>query len=214
MPRQRCQLPRDDPPARKRRPHRLPWWIAILVLASACSRTDDAAPSASTPSGTTASSSVSVAPSQPVNFQMRQVKKIVSPSSADWSKTRLTCSVQGEDLSDCVASTLDAARIVLFRPEQGSQKYILGPVIVDGTDVERASAQLEQQSDLGWSVSIGLTTEAAEAFRRLRRWLLVPSIPRTRSQSSSMAASCPRRECLNRSRTASSLSRAGSPRRI
>jgi preprotein translocase subunit SecD len=30
--------------------------------------------------------------------------------------------------------------------------------------VERASAQLEQQSDLGWSVSIELRPEAAEAF--------------------------------------------------
>lgn len=165
MPRQRCQLPGDDPAARKRRPHRLPWWIAILVLASAYSRTDDAASSPSTPSRTTASSSGSVAPSQHANVQMRQVMKIVSPSSADWSKTRLTCSGQGEALSDCVASTLDAVRIVLLRPEQDGEKYVLGPVIVDGTDVERARAQLEQQSDLGWSVSIELRAEAAEAFK-------------------------------------------------
>jgi preprotein translocase subunit SecD len=96
---------------------------------------------------------------------MRQVMKIVMPSSADWSKTRLTCSGQGEALSDCVASTLDAVRIVLLRPEQDGEKYVLGPVIVDGTDVERASAQLEQQSDLGWSVSIELTTGAAEAIK-------------------------------------------------
>jgi preprotein translocase subunit SecD len=113
----------------------------------------------------TAASSGSVAPSQHANFQMRQVMKIVSPSSADWSKTRLTCSGLGEALSDCVASTLDAVRIVLLRPEQDGEKYVLGPVIVDGTDVERASAQLEQQSDLGWSVSIELRAEAAEAFK-------------------------------------------------
>lgn len=115
------------------------------------------------PPRTTASSSVSVAASQPANFQMRQVKRIVSASSADWSETRLTCSTQGEPLSDCVASTLEARRIVLLRPERGGEKYVLGPVIVDGTDVERATARLEQQPDL-WSVSIELRAEAAEAF--------------------------------------------------
>lgn len=164
MPRQRRQLPADDPAVPKRRPHRLPWWIALLVLASACSRADEAASSPSMPSRTTAPSSGWVAPSQHVNFQMRQVMKIVSPSSADWSKTRLTCSAQGEALSDCVASTLDAARIVLLRPEPGGEKYVLGPVIVDGTDVERATAQLVQQPDF-WSISIELTAEAAEAFK-------------------------------------------------
>jgi hypothetical protein len=51
-------------------------------------------------------------------------------------------------------------RIVLLRPEQGSEKYVLGPVIVDGTDVERATARLEQQPDL-WSVSIGPQNEIA-----------------------------------------------------
>jgi preprotein translocase subunit SecD len=63
-----------------------------------------------------------------------------------------------------VASALDVDRIILLRPEE-SEKYVLGPVIVDETDVVRATAQLEQQADLGWSISIELTADAAEAFQ-------------------------------------------------
>jgi preprotein translocase subunit SecD len=97
---------------------------------------------------------------------MRQVIEIVMQTSADWRRTRLTCSGQGDALNDCVASAPDAVRIVLLRPEE-SEKYVLGPVIVDATDVERATAQLEeleQQPDF-WSISIELRAEAAEAFK-------------------------------------------------
>jgi preprotein translocase subunit SecD len=164
MTRQRRQLPEDNPAALKQSPHRLLWWIAVLVLASACSRVSDAAPAASVSPSTTESSSGSVAPSQRANLQMRQVIQIVVQTSADWRTTRLTCAGQGDALNDCVASALDVDRIILLRPEE-SEKYVLGPVIVDETDVVRATAQLEQQADLGWSISIELTADAAEAFQ-------------------------------------------------
>lgn len=96
---------------------------------------------------------------------MRQVIEIVTQTSADPRTTRLTCSGQGDALSDCVACALDAERIILVGPEE-SKKYVLGPVIVDETDVQRATAQLEQQADLGWSISFELTPDAAaEAFQ-------------------------------------------------
>jgi preprotein translocase subunit SecD len=94
---------------------------------------------------------------------MRQVIEIVTPTSEDWRKKRLTCPGQGDALDDCVA-TVDAVRIVLLRPEE-DKKYVLGPVIVDETDVDQATAQLEQQADLGWSISIELTADAAEVFQ-------------------------------------------------
>jgi preprotein translocase subunit SecD len=169
MTRQRRQLPEDNPAALKRSPHRLQWWIAVLVLASACSRAGGAAPPESVSPSTTESSSDSVAPSQRANLQMRQVMEIVPPSSADWDETKLTCSAQGEALSDCVASARDVGSIVLLRPEQGGKKYVLGPVIVDETDVVHATAQREPpfatRLPRGWSIYIDLTAEAAEAFQ-------------------------------------------------
>jgi preprotein translocase subunit SecD len=48
-------------------------------------------------------------------------------------------------------------------------KYVLGPVIVDETDVVLATAQREPpfatQLHRGWSISIDLTAEAAGAFQ-------------------------------------------------
>jgi preprotein translocase subunit SecD len=164
MSRQCFQPPGEDHVAHEWRLHRLPWWIAILVLASACSGAYDPASSPSISPRTTETSSGSVDPLQRANLQMRRVIEIVTPTSANWAKKRLTCSGQGDVLNDCVASKLDAVRIVLLRPEDG-WKYVLGPVIVDETDVEQATAQLEQQADLGWSISIELTADAADAFQ-------------------------------------------------
>lgn len=100
---------------------------------------------------------------------MRQVLQIVPRSSADWDETKLTCSAKGQALSDCVASALDVGRIVLLRPEQGGQKYVLGSVIVDETGVLHATAQREgpyaPTYSAYWSVSIEFTAEAAESFQ-------------------------------------------------
>jgi preprotein translocase subunit SecD len=96
--------------------------------------------------------------------------EIVPPSSAVWDETTLTCSGQGEALSDCVASAPDVGRIVLLlQPEQSGKKYVLGPVIVDESDVVHATAQREPpfatQLPRGWSIYIDLTAEAAAAFQ-------------------------------------------------
>jgi hypothetical protein len=52
--RQRRKRPANNPAAPRRRPHRLPWWLVILVLASGCGRPDEMA---SSPSISTASPS-------------------------------------------------------------------------------------------------------------------------------------------------------------
>ena len=165
---QRHQLPEADAVAPKRRPHRLLWWIALLVLASACSRAGDAASPASVSPSSAESSSDSVAPSEAANLQMRQVMAIVPTSSPDWDETKLTCSAQGEALSDCVAAARDVGGIVLLGPEKGDGKYVLGRVIVDETGVVHATAQREGQYapsySAYWSVYIDLSADAAEAF--------------------------------------------------
>jgi hypothetical protein len=76
---------------------------------------------------------------------------------------------QGEALSECVASARDVESIVLLRPVQGGQKYVLGSVIVDETGVVHATAQREgpyaPSYSAYWSVYVDLTAEAADAFQ-------------------------------------------------
>ena len=159
----------NNPAAPRLRPHRLQRLLAILVLASSCGGAGDTASSPSISTRTIEPSSASVAPSQHTGLQMRQVLEIVPRSSAVWDETTLTCSGQGEVLSECVASARDVGSIVLPRHEQGGQKYVLGSVIVDETDVAHATAQREgpyaPSYSAYWSVYIDFTAEAADAFQ-------------------------------------------------
>jgi preprotein translocase subunit SecD len=100
-------------------------------------------------------------------LQFRQVIKIIASSSPDWKKTPVTCELQDAALRECLVSTLDLSRVVLaLEPPLGGAKYVLGPLIVDAADVDRAKAAPEAQFDVGWSVEMHLTPEGAKAYYR------------------------------------------------
>jgi preprotein translocase subunit SecD len=140
-------------------------FLIMWVLAPACVSREGSSNSPSVSQSTTASSTFSVSPSQGENLQLRQVIDVLSHLSPDWKSTPLTCRDPVEAVGTCVASAMDAERIVLLRPDDPAQKYILGPVIVDGTDVVHATAYLEPQPGREWwSVSADLTAEAAKTF--------------------------------------------------
>ena len=91
--------------------------------------------------------------------------EIVTPSSADWDETRLTCPEAEEGLPECIAASADAPRIVLLGPEGAEGKVVLGARIVDGSDVDRAVAQPGAQPGGDWVVVVELTPEGTAAFR-------------------------------------------------
>ena len=129
------------------------WWCLVLALASACG-----------PAGDVPSPTGSTDPSTGGDLQLRPVIEIVPRSSSDWDATPLTCAAGGEALEECVASELDAPRIVLLGPGDAGEKVVLGPRIVDGSDVERAIAQQDAQQRRGWSVYVELTAEGTATF--------------------------------------------------
>lgn len=129
------------------------WWLVVLVFASACGPADDRP-----------SPSVSIVPSESAVLQLRPVVEIVTPSSTAWEETDLTCTFQAAARGECSASTLDEPRIVLPGPGEDPEKYVLGPHVVDGRDVERAVAQRDTQPDAGWIVYVDLTAEGTERF--------------------------------------------------
>lgn len=127
--------------------------MLMLMLAAACTPAEDMPPPPA-----------SLTPSTSGDLQLRPVIEIVPRSSTAWDETPLTCPARGEALKDCVASRLDAPRIVLLRPGEGGGKYVLGAAIVDRNDVERAIAQSDAQPGSGWSVDVNLTAEGTAAF--------------------------------------------------
>ena len=134
--------------------------MLTLLSVTACDRAADQDTASSTTRGSATSS---VAPSPATDLQLRPVEQTVSPASPDWSSTRPTCPRDGAALAECVASAPPDAGIVLRGPEAAGAKYVLGPVIVGGSDVSRATARPEGPG-LGWSVSVGLTADGTAAL--------------------------------------------------
>jgi len=122
------------------------------VIATACNSTQNMPPP---PSGSTAASAGGA-------FQLRPVIEVVPRTAAAWDQTELTCAARGEGLRDCVKAAVDAPRIVLLGPAE--EKYVLGPRIVDGSDVEDAAAQPDAAPSSGWSVSVSLTADGTAAL--------------------------------------------------
>ena len=127
------------------------WWLLALVIAAACGSTPDKPP----PSGSTVASNDGA-------FQLRPVVEVVPRSAAAWDQTELTCADRGEWLRHCVGAALEAPRIVLLGP--AGDKYVLGPRIVDASDVENAAADPDAPPSSGWSVSVNLTADGTAAL--------------------------------------------------
>jgi preprotein translocase subunit SecD len=74
----------------------------------------------------------------------------------------VTCAPRDDELIQCIAATLDRDRIVLVSSDS-RDKYILGPVVIDGADVVRAVA-VRSVGMAGWHVDFKLTPEATKRF--------------------------------------------------
>jgi preprotein translocase subunit SecD len=99
-------------------------------------------------------------------MQQRQVIAIVSRTSPQWSRTHATCGPNAATLIHCMAATLDEERIVLVASGPYHDKYILGPVLIDGRDVAQAMAVRTStfSGTRGWQVEFRLTPEGAKKF--------------------------------------------------
>lgn len=137
------------------------WSLVIVAVGAACTAAED---EGSSPTISQRPRSPG-RPSERTDLQLRPVIAIIQPSSPEWSDTRPTCPGHGDDVAACIASAPDEEEIVILGPGKGSPKYVLGAVIVDEQDVQRAEAHQGEQADLGWSVSVSLTDDAASAFR-------------------------------------------------
>jgi preprotein translocase subunit SecD len=95
-------------------------------------------------------------------MQERPVLGIVKYYSLEWKSTHLTCAPRDDELIQCIASTLDRDRIVL-RSSSSRDRYILGPVVIDGADILRAVA-VRPNGFRDWHVDFELTADATERF--------------------------------------------------
>lgn len=134
--------------------------LVLGILGSACGGSD--APPASSAGAST--------------LQLRGVDDIVSRTSQEWGATELTC--PGEDAAGCLASRSGVSVVVLGADQM--EKYVLEAVVVDGGDVEEATAHPGTPASMGWSVAVQLSREGTDALASATQAALDAAPPRNR----------------------------------
>jgi preprotein translocase subunit SecD len=119
--------------------------LVLGVLASACGGSDSPTADASA-------------------LQLRRVRDVVPRTSPEWDTTDLTC--PGDAVAGCLAAASTEPVVVLGAE---GEKYLLGPVVVDGSDAEEATARQGTPASTGWSVNVQLSEEGSEALASATR---------------------------------------------
>jgi preprotein translocase subunit SecD len=100
---------------------------------------------------------------QTARLEERQVQKILPPTDP----TPLTCSTSVEQQTPACSFDALANKTVVYASSSGA-KYVLGPIIISGTDIKKATAILQQatQTSLqsGWAVNFQLNGPGAAKF--------------------------------------------------
>jgi preprotein translocase subunit SecD len=136
--------------------------LVLAVTAASCGTSNHASISPSPASTSASPSPLAELGSQRLAMQQRPVLEVVYYSSPAWKRTALTCAPHDDSLMRCVDQTLDSNLIVLVGARR--DKYILGPVVLDGSDVLQASAIKQIGYQPGWEVRFELTAEATQRF--------------------------------------------------
>jgi preprotein translocase subunit SecD len=133
--------------------------LVLAVAAASCGASKDAPTSPSlAPPSTPADPD-----SRRLAMQQRPVLEVVYHGSPAWKGTTLTCAPHDDTLMQCVAQTLDSNLIVLVGARR--DKYILGPIVLDGSDVLQAVAVKQMGGFQSyWEVHFRLTGEGARGF--------------------------------------------------
>jgi preprotein translocase subunit SecD len=128
--------------------------LVALILAAGCGT--EAAPDGGNASGIPAATGAAPDPSA---LQMRPVESITAPDTDAYDRDEPTCG--GGAGSPCTeAQLLDPDGITLEDAE--GNRYVLGPLVADGSDV--SSATSVDLGDGAWGVQVALGAEGTTAF--------------------------------------------------
>ncbi len=105
---------------------------------------------------------------QTARLEQREVLETLTPTTPGYDATPLTCAGPAERESE--ACTFEALRDqqVVFLDRDGETKYKLGPVLITGDAIRRASAVYDTGGQTavgqGWQIAFDLTSEGAGDF--------------------------------------------------
>ena len=100
-------------------------------------------------------------------LEERPTKQIVAPGDPNYQALTLTCGTPEEQAGkQCQGSALDNQTVVY--PDANGDKVVLGSVVLTGSDITRASAQLQGGTQTNptveWAIQFDLDSEGARKF--------------------------------------------------
>jgi hypothetical protein len=108
-------------------------------------------------------------------LQLRPVLEVIPRGDPTWKRQTTTCHGSGEAFASCFKAAAGRRHITLRNTTEPAAKYILGPVIVDGTEVSSAHAELSLER--GWLVQVSLDAPAKRTFGRSTAKAAVATAP-------------------------------------
>ncbi|HYX79247.1 MAG TPA: protein translocase subunit SecD [Actinomycetota bacterium] len=113
---------------------------------------------------------------QTARLEQRQVIGTIAPSDPSYSATPVTCGTKAEQgTSECSFSAL-RNKDVVFLYQDGQTKYRLGPVLITGDAIKKATAVYNTGSQTsvgsGWEIDFTTTSQGAATFKDVTTRLL------------------------------------------
>ena len=107
---------------------------------------------------------------QTARLEQRQVMSIITPQDPKWATTPLTCSTPVEQATPaCSPEQLNSKNVVYLDPSTNN-KYVLGPVVITGANIKKATAAIssgQNQIISQWVINFDLGGPEAKAFTAL-----------------------------------------------
>ncbi|HZD79681.1 MAG TPA: protein translocase subunit SecD [Actinomycetota bacterium] len=117
-------------------------------------------------------------------LQERQVLQTLSPGSAEYKATPVTCGTQAQrETSACSFQALKDQTVVFLGqgPTDSATKYKLGPAKITGDMIKKATAVYntgsQTQAATGWEIDFSLTSQGAKVFGEVTSELVNQSPP-------------------------------------
>jgi preprotein translocase subunit SecD len=104
-------------------------------------------------------------------LEERPTLAIVSPGQPQFASIQLTCQTAAEQASkNCIGDTQNGNTV--WYPDNQGNKVQLGPVVITGSDITKATAGLNTNSQTGvseWTVTFTLNGSGSDAFEKATR---------------------------------------------
>jgi preprotein translocase subunit SecD len=101
-------------------------------------------------------------------LEQREVIQELVPGSAEYDATPVTCATEAERETDACSFEALKDQDVVFLGQDGETKYKLGPVLLTGDAIRRATANYDTGGQTavgqGWQVLFDLTDEGSDVF--------------------------------------------------